>query len=325
MKPRRSVRFLPTLVLLALVGCSSTTNSGSDRCTAAATEPCLCGALAGERTCGEDGTFGACSCEGGTGGSAGSGSGGSAGAGVGGTSTGGNGGALCQPRGPEESLDSERLALLACSDGNDDACDGCDCGRKRQFVELALGDSGAFATPFTHAATGATLELWVRLEQAGAGAIVTAGNLSVRVNADGMAECWKSGDEYVPAEGLPLALGTWTHVACVAAADTLVVYVDGLARAATIAGTEWSPLVVQGLNPDGTLNVAVDELRYSEVPRYSVAFEPAQRFATDAETLALYHFDEGPTSALDYAGATDLALPPDATATSDDCFGARFP
>jgi hypothetical protein len=37
----------------------------------------------------------------------------------------------------------------------------------------------------------------------------------------------------------------------------------------------------------------IDELRISKIARYTADFTPATRFESDADTLALYHFDEG--------------------------------
>jgi hypothetical protein len=42
----------------------------------------------------------------------------------------------------------------------------------------------------------------------------------------------------------------------------------------------------------------IDEVRISKVIRYTAAFNPQVRFATDCNTIALYHFDEGSGSAV---------------------------
>jgi hypothetical protein len=48
----------------------------------------------------------------------------------------------------------------------------------------------------------------------------------------------------------------------------------------------------------------LDEVRLSVAARYSTAFTPATRFTADAQTVALFHFDEGVgTSAADSSGA----------------------
>jgi hypothetical protein len=45
--------------------------------------------------------------------------------------------------------------------------------------------------------------------------------------------------------------------------------------------------------PDGFWAGVMDEVRISKVARYDKDFTPAKRFEPDADTLALYHFDEG--------------------------------
>ena len=48
---------------------------------------------------------------------------------------------------------------------------------------------------------------------------------------------------------------------------------------------------------------ALDELRISKVARYADTFDPAVVFETDADTVALYHFDLDPEMAvLDASG-----------------------
>ncbi|MGH2610391.1 MAG: hypothetical protein ACRDHF_15025, partial [Tepidiformaceae bacterium] len=41
------------------------------------------------------------------------------------------------------------------------------------------------------------------------------------------------------------------------------------------------------------LSGTLDEVRISNVARYSTAFTPAGAFVPDANTMALWHFDEG--------------------------------
>ncbi len=49
----------------------------------------------------------------------------------------------------------------------------------------------------------------------------------------------------------------------------------------------------------------IDELRISDVARYSEDFTPQDRFETDDDTLALYHFDEGEGDVLHDASGND--------------------
>jgi tRNA A-37 threonylcarbamoyl transferase component Bud32/WD40 repeat protein len=91
-----------------------------------------------------------------------------------------------------------------------------------------------------------------------------------------------------------------THVACVRTDKQVVVYIDGV----PLSSQDVPPLPLKryGLLTLGGVNEAndklgfnglIDEVRFSHVARYEKPFTPPQRFETDADTLALYHFDEG--------------------------------
>ncbi|MBL6707253.1 MAG: protein kinase, partial [Planctomycetaceae bacterium] len=92
----------------------------------------------------------------------------------------------------------------------------------------------------------------------------------------------------------------WVHVAGVQAEDKCRIYVDG-----KLAKETDNPLLgdtserSKGLRIGGgmpyfrSLNGELDEVRVSGVARYSADFTPQRRFQADADTLALYHFDEG--------------------------------
>jgi hypothetical protein len=43
----------------------------------------------------------------------------------------------------------------------------------------------------------------------------------------------------------------------------------------------------------GFYHGTIDEVRISKTPRYKADFTPQRRFGTDANTLALYHCDDG--------------------------------
>jgi eukaryotic-like serine/threonine-protein kinase len=88
-------------------------------------------------------------------------------------------------------------------------------------------------------------------------------------------------------------IGRRVHLAAVCSATEHCLYVDGK-RAGRIErrGQEFalskSPPKM-GLRYQGT----IDELRVSRVPRYAAEFTPPLRHQADADTLALYLFDEG--------------------------------
>lgn len=97
--------------------------------------------------------------------------------------------------------------------------------------------------------------------------------------------------------------GRWTHIAASTDGKTLRIFVDGALKG---TGTIPSPpsaaaydgplrLGAVSYNERGGFNFrgAIDELRISRAARYTDAFTPAREaFAADADTVALYHFDE---------------------------------
>jgi len=125
----------------------------------------------------------------------------------------------------------------------------------------------------------------------------------------------------------------WHHYAWTFNDGSSAVWLDGVKRAATMCtkGVRLAtdPTIVNGNcvaaagtrpeaettsdgagigvfnNADGTKNAAYtgsyDELRLSSSVRYTVSFTPARRHALDAQTLALWHFDEGTGTQADNA------------------------
>jgi hypothetical protein len=95
-------------------------------------------------------------------------------------------------------------------------------------------------------------------------------------------------------------LNQWFHVAGVALANTLQLYINGqLVGEMDTCGEQVTPntldLVLGRWSP---IDVAyflgiLDEVRISNVARYDANFTPPARFAPDANTMALWHMDEG--------------------------------
>ena len=92
-----------------------------------------------------------------------------------------------------------------------------------------------------------TVEMWVRPDalpptaQARTGLFDNDGQYSVFLFGDGTVHCLASGE----IEAVGLAVGTWTHVACVHNGLSVTLYIDGAALATALAG----PL---GLMPNGS-------------------------------------------------------------------------
>lgn len=116
-----------------------------------------------------------------------------------------------------------------------------------------------------------------------------------------------------------VANGQWHHIAVTRSGGTLQIYVDGqldtqLANGPTgnvsyrdNRGTSYPNsdpyLVIAAEKHDAgssfpSYNGHFDELRISNIRRYTGNFtRPSAPFATDANTMALYHFDTGPAGA----------------------------
>jgi len=106
---------------------------------------------------------------------------------------------------------------------------------------------------------------------------------------------------------IPIPTGVWTHVAVTinSVANTGSIFINGqlsgtsaiTLRAADLGVTTENWLGQSRYAPifsDPYFNGNIDELRVSNVVRYTANFTPhPTEFVNDANTLALYHFDEG--------------------------------
>ncbi|HVU51230.1 MAG TPA: LamG domain-containing protein [Polyangia bacterium] len=131
----------------------------------------------------------------------------------------------------------------------------------------------------------------------------------------------------------PLVLGRWAHVAATfsAATKTFALFKDGVpAGTQTVAfdhvmATTGVPFTAGSLAISSAGTAAgrapqsaigyLDEVRLSNVVRYTAAFTPGTAFTSDASTLALYHFDEttGATASDASAAANAATLSGGAT------------
>lgn len=98
---------------------------------------------------------------------------------------------------------------------------------------------------------------------------------------------------------VPLQLGKRTHVAGVFTGRRLLLFVDGeLAVSQDYDSSNLRKPVFPhfsiGSEGDGSFCTGrIEEVRVSSTARYAKNFTPIKRFEPDADTLALYHFDEG--------------------------------
>ncbi len=110
----------------------------------------------------------------------------------------------------------------------------------------------------------------------------------------------------------PAALGRWVHLAGVREGDSARFYVDGKLQQSAghvkqYVASPWKFLI--GANPtfepghpkpkaDFCLLGKIRHVRFSNVARYADDYAPGAGFAPDANTMALYHFDEGTGNVL---------------------------
>ena len=98
-----------------------------------------------------------------------------------------------------------------------------------------------------------------------------------------------------------VSTGTWLHCALVGTGSNYYLYLNRTrvataAQGGTISGLADVPILVGDLDDSNeTFNGVIDELRISNVARYTAATYtvPNAAFAVDANTLGLWHFDEG--------------------------------
>jgi hypothetical protein len=103
-----------------------------------------------------------------------------------------------------------------------------------------------------------------------------------------------------PASAYQAGRGLWTHVACTLdAMGTLRIWISGElageARSAVFVAPPPTTILSVGGSWLGRASIdgRVDELRISRVARYTGTFVPGRRLPPDAETIALWHLDEG--------------------------------
>ena len=200
-----------------------------------------------------------------------------------------------------------------CEDGNDDPCDACvGCQRRSHYVmDGGGGHHVAFAdspdAPLRLAEGPFTVEFWGRMDGGNDWlGIDRRGNPNIgwRMSARGRSVyAGAFGGVTVEGQGLGLIGTGWHHFAWTYDGVVTRVYLNGARVGETEPGDRWiravdEPVTIGGLRlGDGSMTYFAtgrfDEIRVSSVARYDADFEPARRHQVDAQTLALWHFDEG--------------------------------
>ena len=145
-----------------------------------------------------------------------------------------------------------------------------------------------------------TLEAFVRVDSIPQDGFIYSlgGNGGLQVMANGgrwwFAMVGHQGGWFSLPSSEPIPLQRRVHLAGVCDKSEFRLYVDGklIGQPKSTIGSKFKPpggAALIGLNLCGT----IDEVRVSKTARYSAAFTPAARHESDADTLALYHFDEG--------------------------------
>jgi serine/threonine-protein kinase len=91
----------------------------------------------------------------------------------------------------------------------------------------------------------------------------------------------------------PLVVGERTHLAGVWSNTALTFFVNGKRVAQVPVRDHPLPAFASNFTLGGKFVGRIDEVRISKSARYTTDFDRPERFTTDADTLALYHCDEG--------------------------------
>jgi len=245
-----------------------------------------------------------------------------------------------------------------CDDANAKLCDGCESCQRRMLLNLKAKDALVCTPAGTPKSSKWTLELWVKFDS-----LPSIGDTyHVASRTDKQANphltqaidlVWK--DDADPAtsgfrfRGLQNAntwwtttsvtsksnikAGTWNHVAFSHDSTYLWLWVngqpEGVVKNLLAVGTyepSYSCLgnLYPGTNGHQSPLGYVDEVRLSSSVRYSRPFQPERRYEPDADTLALWHFDEGiGATAADATGNGHVVSVTGSAAWAvDDCYGA---
>jgi hypothetical protein len=156
-------------------------------------------------------------------------------------------------------------------------------------------DLGRYETFLSNAANGYGQETF--------GLYVDGANADCGGNADQFAWAYTKvgGGWFVQCSGVTSDVGVWHHVAVTRDASNITrIFVDGVLRG-TQTGTAPPTSSTGALGVGAAADAAteffsglLDEVRISKTVRYTTTFAPPRlRFAPDADTIVLYHFDEG--------------------------------
>lgn len=146
-----------------------------------------------------------------------------------------------------------------------------------------------------------TLEAWVKTNATPAGNIVIMGKYSGSGNDYWLGMNTSGNIVFNVTGALATSSNTindnkWHHVIGEKRSGYVYVYVDGIERGSTLNNNSASPgstFTIGRFNASFYFNGLIDEVRVSNIARYTSAFTSSRRFVEDINTVGLWHFDEG--------------------------------
>lgn len=191
--------------------------------------------------------------------------------------------------------------------------EGPGCTAPIELLAFAARDYGIGTAPTTLAlGTDYTIEAWIYATVADATGLVFckwrdgAEDKTLGL-ADGLVSLRvRRGSDYVQLDGnTRIGAGTWHHVAGSVGGGTAHLFIDGkldveLPVASAPSADSMTPIwigsMVRGESQMPALPGYISDVRVSSLGRYTLRFAPALRLAADADTLALWHIDDGEPS-----------------------------
>jgi formylglycine-generating enzyme len=256
-----------------------------------------------------------------------------------------SGGAVCG--------DGQQAVWEECDDGNELMCDGCEDCQSQGSIDLSDPLAAACTSAKSPSPSAWTVETWVRFDDLSNKTISYV--VTARVTAypvventkvtEAMYLYWTGGsfvlkaryedgsdNDYFLTSQTTFEQGIWYHVAYVrAASGEQKLYINGKQEASSpsdpapssLAGMTCVGSTGAGTSAASSVHGLLDELRVSNIERYSGDFIPARRFTSDGNTLGLWHFDEGTGGTALDAGPSghDLIFKDNADWAPDDCYG----
>ncbi len=224
-----------------------------------------------------------------------------------------------------------------CDDNNSNDCDSC--------VACTIQNVGNFSAATVRTGGGSwvpgnsdfTIEGWVRVT--GPGTLMGIGNAAVEsewafifvTNTNELAFGMDIGaNQFFIVRPGNFVDSQWHHVAAVRYDDNdAMLFVDGRLAAIGGGGGSFNSLDGSGALYVGGINggfpgasARIDNVRFSNIERYTRGFTPARTFAPDANTIALYEFNEASlTTVVDSSGQGRNLSYPALTPVGQNCLG----